>query len=527
MFLKQSTASQEILLGPFLDDTDGKTAETGLTIANTDIKIWKSGGTTESNKNSGGATHIASGRYYAVLDATDTSTVGLLEVSVSVSGALPVRRQFYVLEEAVYDALFGASAAGYQVPIWSSASATVNLSGTTVKAVTDRVTANTDQIAGSSVSTSTAQIGVNVVQAGGTAWGSGAITAGAIASNAITSAKLATDCITSAQLASTAITEIQSGLATTANVAAVETDTQDIQSRLPAALVSGRMDSSVGAMEPNTITSSVIATGAITASSIQTNAITDDKIAASAITEIQSGLATTTQLTTVEGKIDAIDGVTDKLDTTLELDGVVYRFTTNALEQAPSGGGGGTGTGARTVTITVDDGTNPLQNARVRVVNGAEDYVTSTNASGVAVFNLDDATWTVSISKPGYSFAGASLVVDGTENVTYSMTQVVITPSSVDKVTGYWTVLDETGTAAASVAITIKARQSTRASTGLVHDAAERTATSDANGLVQFTNMIPGWSYALVANDQYIADFTVPADAVTSVELGSIVARLP
>lgn len=113
MFLRQSTASQEVLLGPFLDDTDGKTAETGLTIANTDIKVWKSGGTTESNKNSGGATHIASGRYYAVLDATDTDTVGLLEINVHVSGALPVRRQLYVLEEAVYDALFAASAAGY------------------------------------------------------------------------------------------------------------------------------------------------------------------------------------------------------------------------------------------------------------------------------------------------------------------------------------------------------------------------------------------------------------------------------
>lgn len=113
MFLRQSTASQEVLLGPFLDDTDGKTAETGLTISNTDIKVWKGGGTTESNKNSGGATHIAAGRYYAVLDATDTDTVGLLEINVHVSGALPVRRQLYVLEEAVYDALFAASAAGY------------------------------------------------------------------------------------------------------------------------------------------------------------------------------------------------------------------------------------------------------------------------------------------------------------------------------------------------------------------------------------------------------------------------------
>ncbi|MCP5244870.1 MAG: hypothetical protein H6937_02420 [Burkholderiales bacterium] len=105
MLLRQSTASQEILIGPFLDDTDGKTAETGLTIANTDIKLWKDSTTTESNKNSGGATHIAAGRYYAVLDATDTDTLGKLEVNIHVSGALPVRREFMVLPANVYDSL--------------------------------------------------------------------------------------------------------------------------------------------------------------------------------------------------------------------------------------------------------------------------------------------------------------------------------------------------------------------------------------------------------------------------------------
>jgi hypothetical protein len=112
-FLRQSTASQEIPLGPFVDSTDGNTAETGLTIANTDIKLLKAGGTSESNKNSGGATHIASGRYYAVLDATDTNTVGALRVSVHVAGALPVWLDCWVLEEAVYDAFYAASAVGY------------------------------------------------------------------------------------------------------------------------------------------------------------------------------------------------------------------------------------------------------------------------------------------------------------------------------------------------------------------------------------------------------------------------------
>ncbi len=43
----------------------------------------------------------------------------------------------------------------------------------------------------------------------------------------------------------------------------------------------------------------------------QTAVIDSDAIAASAVTEIQAGLATTTQLTTVEGKIDAIDDFVD------------------------------------------------------------------------------------------------------------------------------------------------------------------------------------------------------------------------
>lgn len=105
MWLRQSTASQEILLGTFVDSTDGNTAETGLTIANTDIQLWKEGATSESNKNSGGATHIASGRYYCVLDGTDTDTLGKLEVNVHVSGALAVRREFMVLPANVYDSL--------------------------------------------------------------------------------------------------------------------------------------------------------------------------------------------------------------------------------------------------------------------------------------------------------------------------------------------------------------------------------------------------------------------------------------
>lgn len=105
MWLRQSTASQEISLGQFLDSTDGNTEENGLTIANTDIKLRKGGTTTLANKNSGGATSISNGVYHATLDATDTNTLGLLEVYVHVSGALATKSVYMILPATSYDAL--------------------------------------------------------------------------------------------------------------------------------------------------------------------------------------------------------------------------------------------------------------------------------------------------------------------------------------------------------------------------------------------------------------------------------------
>jgi hypothetical protein len=109
-YLRQSTASQEILLGPFVDSTDGDTEETGLTIAASDIEIYKSGATTHVDKASGGATHSSKGMYSAVLDASDTDTIGAGRIYVHVSGALPVLFDFVVLDEAVFDVLFGTTA---------------------------------------------------------------------------------------------------------------------------------------------------------------------------------------------------------------------------------------------------------------------------------------------------------------------------------------------------------------------------------------------------------------------------------
>jgi hypothetical protein len=417
-----------------------------------------------------------------------------------------------------------------------------------------------------------------------------------------------------------------------ARLAAIETDTQDIQARLPAALVSGRIDASVGAMAANVLTASALATDAVTeiqsglstldAAGVRTaiglaTANLDTQLAdiptvaeLNARTILAAEYATGANLAIVAGYLDteiaAIKVTTDKLETTVELDGSVYRFTTNALEQAPSASGstdwtsdertairsilgipgsgttpadptvgvldtirdsaldiqsrlpatldsgnmrssvqsmaadtltasalaadavaeiaaavGGSGSGARTVTITVNDGTNALQNAKVRVTQGAESYLGTTNVSGVVTFNLDDATWTIAITKPGYTYAGTTLVVDGNESATYSMTSVTITPSSGSLVTGYWVCYSELGVVESGVSITMQVTK-VPADTGFALDSAIRTSTSGSDGVAQFTNLIPGATYRVQRNSGDYYTIKIADDATGSVELNSI-----
>ena len=105
IYLRQNTAGQVVQTKTFLDSTDAVTPETGLTINNTDIKIYKNGTGSEVTKNSGGAAHDAGGRYTMTLDATDTNTLGSGKISIQVAGALLVSQEFVVLDAKVYDSL--------------------------------------------------------------------------------------------------------------------------------------------------------------------------------------------------------------------------------------------------------------------------------------------------------------------------------------------------------------------------------------------------------------------------------------
>lgn len=106
-WLKQST-SVDVPVGPFLDDTDGKTAETGLTITQPDVRLKKNNGNWAQKAAAQTLTHEEAGWYEVTLDATDTNTLGVLVVAIHEAGALPVWREFMVVPANVWDSYLGA-----------------------------------------------------------------------------------------------------------------------------------------------------------------------------------------------------------------------------------------------------------------------------------------------------------------------------------------------------------------------------------------------------------------------------------
>lgn len=106
-FLKQSTATT-VKLGPFVDDTDGKSAETGLTISQADVRLSKNGGNMAQKADATACTHDEIGYYDCPLNTTDTGTLGRLKLMVHESGALPVWHEFMIVPANVWDSFFGA-----------------------------------------------------------------------------------------------------------------------------------------------------------------------------------------------------------------------------------------------------------------------------------------------------------------------------------------------------------------------------------------------------------------------------------
>ena len=357
MWLKQSTAA-EVVLGPFVDSTDGFTPETTLTITQSEVRLKKTSGDWAQKNESTSPAHEENGYYRCLLDATDTNTLGILEVAVNETGALPVWKSFEVVAANVFDALIGGGDllqvdvqeiegdSQSSIDLKDFADAGYDPATNKVQGVVLVDSLGTDALSAASVSVGAAEKIIRA--AAGTAdstttttvtdaerteadtdyWKDAIIvfTAGPAIGQPrrISAFNAGTDVITvdtafttspgantyiiirtaMQQAAGVGATDWSSGerdqirhrlgidgaasapaatpsLSTAASVAGVQSDTDDIQSRLPAALVGGRMDSSVGAMASAVITAAALSAGAV------------EKILSSVSGTVDSGSTTT------------------------------------------------------------------------------------------------------------------------------------------------------------------------------------------------------------------------------------------
>jgi len=104
LYLKQSTAVT-LKIGPFLDETDGVSAEDGLTIEDSDVRLSKNGGNMGDKHEITTCTVDELGYYDCPLDDTDTGTLGRLQLMVSATGAIPIWHDYMVVTTNVYNTL--------------------------------------------------------------------------------------------------------------------------------------------------------------------------------------------------------------------------------------------------------------------------------------------------------------------------------------------------------------------------------------------------------------------------------------
>jgi len=117
--LRQSTTAT-VLVGTFVDKSDGVTGETGVTLGAADsAELMKHDGTTFVDISGNGWTHKAGGMYTLGLSTTDTETTGRLTVFVADEDVcLPVWKDFVVLPANVFDSLYGSDKLQVDVSQW-------------------------------------------------------------------------------------------------------------------------------------------------------------------------------------------------------------------------------------------------------------------------------------------------------------------------------------------------------------------------------------------------------------------------
>lgn len=146
MWLKQSTQT-DIVIGPIWSTTDGALkADLAYNAAGINCDIYKNGtkaDITLANSSGNGYFRAGSGeaQYILTLSTTDTNTLGRARITLSATGFYMKPQDFLVVPANVWDSLFGS----------------------------DKLQVDVTQIGDAALSTSSAQLGVNVVNWKGSA----------------------------------------------------------------------------------------------------------------------------------------------------------------------------------------------------------------------------------------------------------------------------------------------------------------------------------------------------------------------
>lgn len=334
--LEQSTAAT-IKLGAFVNDTDGKTAETGLTISQADIRLSKNGGDFAQTNNATGATHDEFGYYDIPLDTTDTGTLGRLRVAVSVSGALPVWQDFLVVTANVYDTL--CSTDNLDVNVTTIATDAITAASLKADAVTEiqsglatsSALATVDGIVDDIlVDTSTTldgklnTIDTNVDSILADTGTDGVVVASgqtvATVTNLTNLPTMPADWVTASGLKADAVTEIQSGLALEATLTAIKAKTDNLPADPAQA---GEYTAAIAAVQadldnPDQYKADV--SSLAKATDLQDVEDKIDVIATDTTTEIPATLATlatSAALATVDANVDSVLADTNEIQAEL------------------------------------------------------------------------------------------------------------------------------------------------------------------------------------------------------------------
>ena len=111
MFILRQSTAVDVLIGPFVDGTDGVTTEEAESPS---VQLSKNGQTAATKNEGTTPAHDNAGYYNCVFNATDTNTVGTMVAFIEGSTAtfLQVRHEFQIMDTAAFDALFADGAEG-------------------------------------------------------------------------------------------------------------------------------------------------------------------------------------------------------------------------------------------------------------------------------------------------------------------------------------------------------------------------------------------------------------------------------